>query len=276
MMVRQRIQTLPAYNSEPEIAMFPVYSKLFSIKTILATGITIVAISFMFLCTEAEGSWWQKGQDLLQGFGKNSSRNELTSGEISAGLKEALRVGTETVVSRLSKFDGFNGDAVIHIPLPDKLKSVKSALHRIGLSGPLDDLEIKLNRAAEAATPKAKELFRQAITEMTISDVEAIYRGPEDSATRYFRSKMSPALAEQMKPVVDTALAEVGAIQAYDSVMEKYHSIPFVPDVKADLSAYVIEKGMDGIFYYLAKEEADIRKNPVKQTTELLRRVFGR
>jgi hypothetical protein len=256
--------------------MSVIYSKHSVTKTILTIGIGIIAVSFLALSTEAAGSWWQKGQNLLQEFGKSSGRNELSSGEIGDGLKEALRVGTETVVSQLSQFDGFNGDSVIHIPLPDKLKSVKSALHRIGMSGPLDNLEIKLNRAAEAATPEAKELFRQAITEMTISDVEAIYRGPEDSATRYFRNNMSPALAEQMRPAVDTALAEVGTIQAYDNVMEKYHAIPFMPDVKTDLSAYVIEKGMDGIFYYLAKEEADIRKNPGKRTTELLRRVFGR
>lgn len=139
----------------------------------------------------------------------------------------------------------------------------------------LDNLELKLNRAAEVATPKAKELFWQAITEMSFEDVTAIYKGPEDSATRYFKGKMSPSLAEVMKPVIEESLAEVKAIQAYDKVMKEYTALPFVPDVKADLSDYVIQKGMDGIFYYMAKEEAAIRQNPAKRTTDILKRVFG-
>ena len=139
----------------------------------------------------------------------------------------------------------------------------------------LDDLELKLNRAAEVATPKAKALFGEAISEMTFEDVMNIYNGPEDSATRYFQDKMTPPLATEMQPIVEQSLAEVGAVQAYENVMGEYRSIPFVPDVKADLTTYVVEKGMDGIFYYMAKEEAAIRQNPAKQTTELLQKVFG-
>ena len=134
---------------------------------------------------------------------------------------------------------------------------------------------MKLNRAAEVATPKAKELFSQAISEMTFEDVMNIYNGPDDAATRYFQKKMTPPLAREMQPVVDQSLAEVGAVQAYDKVMAEYRSMPFVPDVKADLTTYVVEKGMDGIFHYMAVEEAAIRQDPAKRTTELLQRVFG-
>jgi len=179
------------------------------------------------------------------------------------------------VVSRLGQLDGFNADAAIHIPLPKNFKKVKKVLNKIGMSSLLDNLELKLNRAAEVATPKAKKLFWAAITEMTLDDVKAIYKGPEDAATRYFQRKMTPPLTKQMRPVVEESLSEVKAIQAYDDVMRQYQSIPFVPDVKADLTGYVIEKGMEGIFYYLAREEADIRKNPAKRTTDLLKRVFG-
>jgi hypothetical protein len=139
----------------------------------------------------------------------------------------------------------------------------------------LDDLELKLNRAAETAAPKAKALFAQTISGMSFEDVMNIYNGPDDAATRYFQEKMTPALAGEMKPIVEESLAEVGAVQSYDNVMGQYRAIPFVPDVKADLTTYVIEKGMDGIFHYLAVEEAAIRQNPVKRTTELLQRVFG-
>ncbi|MDP2105001.1 MAG: DUF4197 domain-containing protein, partial [Desulfobulbaceae bacterium] len=139
----------------------------------------------------------------------------------------------------------------------------------------LDDLEVKLNRAAETATPQAKQLFWQAIEAMTLDDVMSIYNGPADAATRYFQGKMSKPLAEEMRPVVSESLDQVGAIQSYDAAIGQYRNLPLVPDVKTDLTGYVVEKGMEGIFYYLAKEEAAIRQNPAKRTTELLQQVFG-
>ena len=110
---------------------------------------------------------------------------------------------------------------------------------------------------------------------MTFDDVKTIYQGAEDSATQYFQGKMSPALKEKMQPIVDDVLSQVGAVQAYDSLMSRYKSLPFVPDVKANLSDHVIEKGMTGLFDYLAKEEASIREDPARQTTALLKKVFG-
>lgn len=199
----------------------------------------------------------------------------LTTQEIAAGLREALKVGTERVVGQLGRTDGFNADPEIHIPLPETLKKVQSALRMVGMAGMADELELKLNRGAEAATPKAKRLFWQAIADMTLEDVEGIYNGPDDAATQYFRDKMSEPLADEMRPVVDDALAEVGAIRAYDAMMDEYRELPFVPDVKADLTNYALGKAMDGLFLYIAREEAAIRKNPAKRTTELLQRVFG-
>jgi len=232
-----------------------------------------------FLLTQdpagAGDSWWTKGTDLLKSFGEGNSKAAISDKEIGAGLKDALHVATESVVARLGQVDGFNKDAAVHIPLPKQLATVKTMLDRVGMSQLFDDLELKLNRAAETATPKAKELFWQAITAMSFEDVKSIFEGPQDAATQYFRGKMSPSLAEEMKPVVTASLSEVGALQAYDNVMQKYRSLPFVPDVKANLTDYCISKGMDGIFYYMAKEEADIRQNPAKRTTELLKRVFG-
>jgi len=134
---------------------------------------------------------------------------------------------------------------------------------------------LKLNRAAETAVPKAKDLFRRAISDMTFDDAQAIYNGAEDAATRYFRDKMSPSLAREMRPIVKNSLSQVGAVQAYEGIMKKYRSIPLMPEVKANLNDYVVEKGMDGIFHYMAREEAAIRRDPTKRTTELLRKVFG-
>ena len=199
----------------------------------------------------------------------------LSEDEIGKGLREALRVGTERVVRQVGARDGYNGDPDIHIPLPGTLERVQSALRGVGMAGLADDLELRLNRAAEAAAPEAKSLFFKAISEMTLDDVRRIYEGPDDAATRYFQGKMSPPLAERMAPVVDRSLSEVGAVAAYDKMMGQYRAIPFVPDVKADLTRYVVDKAMDGIFHYVAVEEAAIRHDPAARTTALLQRVFG-
>ncbi|MGL1930836.1 MAG: DUF4197 domain-containing protein [Desulfotalea sp.] len=201
--------------------------------------------------------------------------NRLTSNEMSQAFKEALLIGSDEVVKSLGQINGFNDDAAIHIPLPENIQKAKSLLDTAGFSSLTSDLELKLNRAAEAATPKAKELFVVAISEMSFEDVMTIYQGPKDSATTYFREKMSPSLAKEMKPIVDDTLADVGALQAYDSFVGEYKTIPFLPDLKTDLTGYVVEKGMDGIFYYLAEKEIAIRENPIEQTTDLLKKVFG-
>ena len=234
-----------------------------------------ISIYVLLFATQAQSGWWQKGTDLLKGSGTGQTQDTLTTGEIGAGLKDALLVGSENVVSQLGSLDGFNLDPAIHIPLPEQFSTVKSVLGKVGMTSLLDDLELKLNRAAEIATPRAKALFGQAISEMTFEDVMNIYNGPDDAATSYFQEKMSPSLATEMQPVVEQSLAEVGAVQSYENVMGEYRTIPLVPDVKADLTTYVVEKGMDGIFYYMAKEEAAIRQNPAKRTTEILQRVFG-
>jgi hypothetical protein len=110
---------------------------------------------------------------------------------------------------------------------------------------------------------------------MTLDDVKRIYNGPKDAATQYFRGKMTTPLADAMRPVVDSALTDVGAIQAYDAMIGRYKSIPFVPDVKANLTTHVLERALDALFLFLAREEAAIRENPAKRSTALLQKVFG-
>lgn len=204
------------------------------------------------------------------------SSNPLSVGEISAGLKEALRVGSGNVVSQLGVNNGFNADPLIHIPLPDSVKKIRDLAAKIGLQGSFDDLELKLNRAAETATPKAKKLLWDAIAQMTLQDAKGILSGPDDSATRYFQSKMSVALSGEMQPIVTQAMAQVGVVQAYDNAVGRLG--PFataLPDYKTELTNHVIRLGMDGIFTYIAKEEAAIRNDPAKRITAILRRVFG-
>jgi hypothetical protein len=236
--------------------------------------------------TQAQGLL-DRGKDLMKGLtggGSSSSpgtsstsgaASSLSTGEIAGGLRDALRVGAERVVATLGKTDGFNKSPDVHIPLPSSLKTVQSVLGKVGMSGLADDLELKLNRAAEAAVPKAQGLFADAISKMTIDDARQILNGPKDAATQYFRSKMSQPLAAEMKPIVDGQLENVGAIATYDKMMSRYKTVPLVPDVKADLTDYVLGKATDGVFLYLGREEAAIRENPAARTTDLLKKVFG-
>lgn len=232
----------------------------------------LASLALALNSTTLSADWLSKLKDSL---GKKNTDQSLSTDEVGGGLKEALRVGADTVVGNLGQAGGFDLDPQIHIPLPKQLDSARKLLGKLGMDSMLVDLETKLNEAAEIATPKAKQLFLDAINEMTLDDVMAIYKGPDDAATQYFRSKMSAPLALEMKPVVDNSLEGVGAIQLFDSTMKQYSEIPFAPKINLDLGDYVVEKGMDGIFYYLAKEEAAIRNNPAKRTTELLKTVFG-
>ena len=239
----------------------------------------LVAVPLTLSSPAEAKSWLESGGNLLDsllgGGEEKSAKGVLSNAEIGDGLKEALRVGTETVVAQLGQTNGFNNDKAIHIPLPSQLETAKNVLDRVGMGSMMNDLELKLNRAAEAATPKAKALFWDAIKSMSFEDVKRIYNGPDDAATQYLREKMNDPLSQAMRPLIQNSLSEVGAVQAYDSAMGRYENIPFVPDVKANLTDYTLGKGMDGIFYYLAQEEAAIRKNPIKRSTELLRKVFG-
>ncbi|WP_099018927.1 DUF4197 domain-containing protein [Marinicella litoralis] len=240
-------------------------------KSIKNAGI----LSMLMLClfgntAEAGEKWWQKVFS-KEGF----ETNELSVTDLSGAFKQALTIGAEKVISQLGTEGGFSADEAIRIPLPKNLKKVAKVLKKIGMTEQIDDLKLKMNQAAETAVPIAKDLFIKSITDMTFEDVKTIYQGADDSATQYFKQKMTARLTENMNPIVESSLAEVGALQSLNKVMDKYQDIPFVSSVNPNLTEYVVEKGIDGVFYYLAKQEAAIRQDPAKQTTELLKKVFG-
>lgn len=228
-------------------------------------------------CAEGEGNEALAGAagQVLQGVLGGGNTGALGTSEIAAGLKEALKVGTGRVVQTLGVEDGFNGDPNVRIPLPTVLAQAQSSLRVIGASGLIDDLELRINRAAEQATPVAKDIFWQAIAGLTFDDVNAIYKGENDAATRYLDRTTRNPLNETMRPIIDNALAEAGAVSVYDSIIDRAQAAPFLPDLKTNLTNHVLDGAMDGLFTYLAAEEAAIREDPVKQTTAILKRVFG-
>jgi len=245
--------------------------------------LVIIATALVLPASQASAGWMIETGGLLdKAIGSTpTSKTEnavatLSKSDMIAGLKDALRVGSENVVGQLGKSGGFSSDPKIHIALPENLQSVKSALGAVGMGSMMDDLELKLNRAAETATPKAKRIFGKAIKKMSFDDAKNILNGPKDAATQYFKGKMSKPLSDEMRPVVTKALSQAGAVQAYDAAMSEYSSLPFVPNVKANLTQHVLDLGLAGIFHYMAEEEAAIRTNPVKRTTDILQKVFSR
>ena len=240
----------------------------------VAQAIILIAVLFPFP-VHAE-NWLDAGRNMLDNLLSPSTATStgLSQQDIIAGLKDALRVGSETVTKQLGRKDGFYRDPSIRIPLPEKFQQAQAILNRLQLSPMLDDLETSLNRAAEQATPKTKKIFLQAIKDMRFDDAMRIYKGPEDAATDYFKQKTTPQLTEEIRPIIDQALQKTGAVQLYDQFIGKYAGLPLVPDLKTDLNTYVSDRTLAGIFTYLAKEEAAIRQNPAKRTTELLQKLF--
>jgi len=237
------------------------------------------ALSLMATPGVAQTDWLKKGLDLFGGGvgqgGQSGMGGGLSDIQIGKGLREALKVGTGNVVGRLGVRDGFLLDQVAHIALPKPLKLARDGLRFLGQAGLLDDLEVQMNRAAEQATPLAKNLFWTAIDEMTIGDARGILTGPQDSATRYFQAKMTPPLVREVSPIVSAKLETTGAVRSYNDTLGALRTVPFAPDATVNLTDYVVEKGLDGIFYYVAQEEARIRTDPAARTTDLLRTVFG-
>lgn len=248
----------------------------------------VVAAAFVFTpvkSTNAQSTdWWGVAKtvlnsDAVKGRVAGTTNAALSQSDISSGLREALRVGTAAVVHKLGVNNGFNLDPKVHIPLPKTLAKVDKALTAIGMSSMTDDLELRLNRAAEAATPRAKELFISAIQQMTIEDARKILSSDNTAATQYLRRTMGAQLATDMTPIVQSAMAQTGAVKAYDRVAAQYTKMPIVsaivPDAKSQLTTHVVNRAMDGIFYYVGQEEAAIRANPARRTTDILKKVFG-
>lgn len=204
----------------------------------------------------------------------NTGSGALSSAEIAAGLKEALSIGTQNSTSKLSAVDGFFSNAAIKILLPEEAKNVESTLRNIGLGSLVDKAVLSINRAAEEASKSATPIFVNAIKEMTITDALGILKGGDYAATDYFKSKTTAPLTAAFKPVIEKALAKTDATKYWNDVFTAYNKFTTKP-INTDLSGYVTEKSLSGIFYEVSLEEQKIRKDPAARVTELLKKVFG-
>ncbi len=201
---------------------------------------------------------------------------ELDEATVLAGLKDALKVGSGNAVSTTSTVDGFLGNALLRIAVPEQLAEPASTLRQIGLGSYVDELEVAMNRAAEQASGEARGIFWQAVTQITITDAFGILNGQDTAATEYFRSRTEAELRAKFLPIVAEKTDSVGLGSLYGRVSNAYAAIPLTekPDL-IDLDAYVTEKALAGLFSELALEEQAIRQDPAARTTALLRKVFG-
>lgn len=202
--------------------------------------------------------------------------NGVTEAEAGQGIKEALGQGLTRAVSFLNKTDGFFGNQFYKILLPPEAQKVENTMRRIGLGKQVDRAILQINRGAEDAVGFATPIFVNAIKEMSITDAINIIRGPKDGATNYFKQKTTAALIQAFTPVVKNSLDKVEATKYYDDLVNSYNKFPTTRNkLNPDLTAYVVGKAVDALFDQIAKEEMEIRANPVKRTTDLMKKVFG-
>lgn len=201
----------------------------------------------------------------------------LTEAEASGGIKDALNKSVTKAVEFASEKDGFNLNDDIHIPFPEDMVLMKSTLGRIpGMSTVVSTFETQLNRAAEAAAPKAKGIFLAALANISLTDALGLVTSSStDAATQFLRKSTEAQLVAAFKPDITTAISQVGAEAAYTKMTTQYNRIPLMTPVQTDLSVYTTQKAVDGIFILMAQEEAKIRRNPAARTTDLLKRVFA-
>jgi hypothetical protein len=199
----------------------------------------------------------------------------LKQGDASAGMKEALRLGAEAASARLARKDGYFGDGAVRIPLPGVLGDAQKQLKSLGLAKPLDDLQLSINRAAEATAPAAGKLVADAVKGMSVEDAVGIVRGKDTAATEYLRGKTETQLRAAFRPAIEKALTESGALAQAEKAVSRYGAGLVKESPRKWILDASVSGAMDGMFYYLAKEEQAIRKDPARRTSEILRRVFG-
>lgn len=203
------------------------------------------------------------------------SEQPLTTSEVGAGLKEALINGISKGSDQVSQLDGYFKNPEIKIPFPPEVKKVENTLRDIGLGGEVDKFIMTLNRGAEDAAKEAKPIFISAIKSMTIEDAWAILKGNDNAATEYLKKTTSGQLKDKFKPVIQNSLNKVNATKYYGDLVTRYNKIPLVDKVNPNLDDYATDKAIEGLFLMIAKEEKNIRQDPVARTTELLKKVFG-
>jgi len=235
--------------------------------------LTLLILVSFFAVSPAQtqlGDILQKADDALN----QRKTSSLSNDKIIAGLKQALKVSTTKAVAVAGRPDGFLKNEAIRILLPPKLQTVGKGMRMLGMGAQVDELEVGMNRAAEQATPYAKQIFLNAVMKMSFDDARHILTGGDTAATEYFKRSSSADLTTAFTPIVQRAMQRVGVVQQYNRVVSSAPGGNALAG-QLDLNKYVVSKTLDGLFLMLGEEEKKIRRDPAAQTTALLKEVFG-
>ena len=230
---------------------------------ILATGLAVFS-----------GSSYGQLEELQKRLGIGGV-SALSESKVASGLKEALQVGATNAVKITGKPNGYFGNEAIKILMPHDTQLLEKGLRAVGYGPKIDAFILSMNRSAETAAPAAKKIFIDAVLAMSFDDAKKILAGNDTAATDYFKEKTTGQLTEAFEPVVKKVMAQNGTARQYNALVDQYKSIPFAKNQNLDIDHYVVTKALDGLFYELADQEKQIRKNPAARTTTLLKEVFG-
>lgn len=237
-------------------------------KVVLLLSVALISIQFLSA---------QTIKDLFDKVTKSTtstSGSGLSNEDIINGLKDALRVGTDSSAKRLSKLNGFFGDAAIKVLMPEEAKKVENTLRGFGMGQYVDKAILSMNRAAEDAANGVGDIFWTTIRGMSITDGLKILRGGDFAATDYLKSMTTAQLTEKFRPVIEASLVKVDATKYWKDMFTTYNKFS-AKQVNTDLTAYVTERALSGLFLKISLEEQNIRKNPAAQVTDILKKVFG-
>lgn len=231
--------------------------------------------SYLLLLVVLIGCTSAQINQAISDFGKAGGDSRPTSSEVAEGLKEALLKGVSVGADRLSQADGYFKNPEIKIPFPPDTKKVEDRLRQVGMGDQVDRFVATLNHGAEEAAKEAKPIFISAIQQMTIEDAWGILKGQQDAATQYLKRTTSVQLKDKFKPVIKNSLDKVSATKYYGDLVGTYNKIPLVEKVNPNLDDYATDLAIQGLFVMIAKEEQNIRKDPLARTTDILKRVFA-
>ena len=228
-----------------------------------------------FFCLSLVGAQAQIDKLINKAAKAVTGEKSLSNDEIAEGLKEALTKGISKGSDLVSQVDGYFKNPEIKIPFPPEVKKVDERLRKMGMGKEVDKFVLTLNRGAEDAAKEAKPIFITAIKAMTFQDAVSILKGADNAATSFLKRTTSPQLKEKFKPVIQNSLNKVNATRYYKDLVSEYNKIPLVTKVDPNLDDYATDRAIEGLFVMIAKEEKNIRQDPLARTSDLLKKVFG-
>ena len=215
--------------------------------------------------------------DQLPGILESATGSSALSNDyIAGGLREALDKGISEQVTKLTATDGFFKNSLVKVLLPEELQKVDTTLRKVGLSSLADEGLKVLNRAAEDAVGEATPIFVNAVKGITFADAKNILLGDDGAATAYLNTKTKTELYGKFSPVISNSLEKVGANKIWSTLITKYNAIPLVSNtVNPDLTDYVTEQSLKGVYTMIGVEEKKIRTDVSSRTSDVLRKVFA-